>query len=180
MTAPEYTPITAAAQRGLTLWRARLDDPCFVYVVQGGPDMPAKIGWAHDPVARMAILQTGNHLALRLMAVLPGGQALEHNLHRRFREGRISGSEWFEGVVVGEILRFVGSLGEQMAAGYDGSGRCPDPRQFGLEAGPARSREYSTTTTPPPNFAAVPPQVARQGLNAHWYDPEARDREAGG
>lgn len=162
------TPVTATARRQLTFWRARLDEPCFVYLVQGGVDMPVKVGVARDPVARLATLQTGNHLRLRLMVVAPGGQPLEHQLHRRFKAARIPGGEWFEGGGGEQLLTFVEQLERSMGAVYDGSGLPPDYTQFGL--GPKEKRIIADPdlTVHQVDPEPVADEVAHERLKARW------------
>lgn len=93
----------------LRYWRRRLEDPTFVYVIQGDPGTPIKIGFAKDPVKRMATLQTGYPWELRLLYVFPGPKALEHRLHRDLDAGRLRG-EWFDGPTVEQWLPFLAAL----------------------------------------------------------------------
>ena len=55
---------------------------------------PVKIGWASNPVARLASLQTASPLPLEIVALIAGGQDLERALHYRFRDDHLHG-EWF-------------------------------------------------------------------------------------
>ena len=71
--------------------------PCegYVYIIftRGGEFM--KVGFTKtDPRLRMASLQTGNHLHLRLGSLFPGCRNMERALHQRLAEFRASG-EWF-------------------------------------------------------------------------------------
>lgn len=43
-----------------------------VYFVQAGEAGPVKIGWATDPRARIADLQTGHYEPLRLIRIIEG------------------------------------------------------------------------------------------------------------
>lgn len=67
----------------------------YVYLVQAG-ESAVKIGLSTDlgMVNRLEAIQTSNHEELRLLALIPGGPALERELHQRFAEDRIRG-EWF-------------------------------------------------------------------------------------
>lgn len=66
-----------------------------LYLIQaGGNDGPVKIGVAKDILARLTILQAGNHLPLRLIGVKKGKTADEKYLHWLYRHLRIRG-EWF-------------------------------------------------------------------------------------
>ncbi len=69
------------------------------FIRQKGTNL-VKIGWAKDPVARMATLQTGSPHEFELMAVGEGGAKEEHALHRRFADDHVRG-EWFR--MSGEI-----------------------------------------------------------------------------
>ena len=64
-----------------------------VYFIADGTGH-VKIGVSNDVPARMAQLQTGNPTRLRLLAVCPGGEPLERQLHRQFAHVRAEG-EWF-------------------------------------------------------------------------------------
>lgn len=66
----------------------------FVYVIQGHPLGPVKVGRATDVRVRVDSLQAGNHAPLRILLVFPGGTVLERQLHRRLRNCRVLG-EWF-------------------------------------------------------------------------------------
>lgn len=65
-----------------------------VYAIGEKPGGPVKIGYAASPAQRLAELQTGNHLDLRVLASFPGTLEDEAALHRRFAILRIRG-EWF-------------------------------------------------------------------------------------
>lgn len=66
-----------------------------VYFIQSGVGGPIKIGSSITPHACLRQLQTGNPEALRLLVVIPGGDAEEKALHQRFADIRRDG-EWFE------------------------------------------------------------------------------------
>lgn len=57
-------------------------------------DGRVKIGWSSKVATRIAQLQTGNASPIRLLAIEPGGRALERQLHERFADARVGG-EWF-------------------------------------------------------------------------------------
>lgn len=63
----------------------------FVYFVQAGDGGPIKIGMTHEPVKRLASLQTSNHEELRILRVCPCDHSAEAALHARFAEDRIRG-----------------------------------------------------------------------------------------
>lgn len=53
-----------------------------------------KIGFSADPWGRLASLQTAHYQRLDLLAIMPGDQAAEREIHRRFWKHRERG-EWF-------------------------------------------------------------------------------------
>ena len=62
------------------------------FITQGGEYV--KIGVAINPESRMAELQTGNPVELKLWLVLPGGLKEERLLHHKLGASRVRG-EWF-------------------------------------------------------------------------------------
>lgn len=64
-----------------------------VYFI-GGDTGAIKIGIARDPERRLATLQCGSPIKLRIMASGPGSHHDERTLHARFAEHRLHG-EWF-------------------------------------------------------------------------------------
>jgi len=70
-------------------------NPGNVYFIRSGARGPVKIGYTRkDPSARLADLQTGSPVRLRLLGFMPGAPADERSLHRRFASLRLLG-EWF-------------------------------------------------------------------------------------
>jgi Meiotically up-regulated gene 113 len=66
-----------------------------VYVI-GDPDQRVvKIGWSTNLRSRLANLQCGSALPLRLLWAARGGRALEDALHAWFNDQRLEG-EWFD------------------------------------------------------------------------------------
>lgn len=67
----------------------------FVCFIQAGESGPIKIGFADNPIARMASLQTGHYQELRLLWATGGKtEGYEQHLHSRYALDRIRG-EWF-------------------------------------------------------------------------------------
>ena len=67
----------------------------FVYFIADEHPHFIKIGYSSkNPIDRMAALQTGSPLKLRLLAQIPGDIELERKLHRTFAPLRLHG-EWF-------------------------------------------------------------------------------------
>lgn len=67
-----------------------------VYLIQSGEVGPVKIGLTSgDPRKRIAQLQTGNPIPLRLRATMAGDVTVERHLHSKLGRFHISG-EWFE------------------------------------------------------------------------------------
>ena len=83
-----------------------------IYFVQMGDKRgPIKIGFTTSPPhLRMSYLQTGCPLKLRLLGSLPGTDAAERKLHRRFEKWWIRG-EWFE--PTDELMRLVKSASKR-------------------------------------------------------------------
>lgn len=72
----------------------------WVYFMQSqGGDEAVKIGWSMNPNRRLAEVGQGHPYGLAIVALLPGGRAVEFALHRRFKEYRLGG-EWFSREVV--------------------------------------------------------------------------------
>lgn len=66
-----------------------------IYFIQAGPGGPIKIGFTKYAVeGRMAALQTGNPVALKLLGTREGTVEDEADLHERFDFCRLRG-EWF-------------------------------------------------------------------------------------
>ena len=68
--------------------------PAFVYFIQQGADGPIKIGATRSIEKRIKTPQTGSHVALSVLAVVPGGFELERDLHHELMEHQLEG-EWF-------------------------------------------------------------------------------------
>lgn len=86
-------------------WQKQRDLPSgFIYVIQGDPETPLKVGYAVDPVKRLATLQTGSYQDLRVLAVFPGDLEAEHACHRRLKPALVRG-EWFMGEVADEFVK---------------------------------------------------------------------------
>lgn len=154
----------------LAFWTRNLSQsPGYVYVIQGEPDSPIKVGWAKQDVrARVATLQTGAWEELRLLYVLPGSQALEWQLHRKIRYARVRG-EWFQHESIPDFLHFVADLAQRMVAAYAGDGRAPDYQDFGSwYRNTARTPEVVVRFEEP--SPRSPDEVAER-LAAHWMRP---------
>ena len=100
--------------RGLAKGRPRNDGtishrnrPGHVYFFQKGRRQIVKIGYSGDHAERMGSLQQATPDRLRLIATLPGSRSVEAELHRRFRQYKVTG-EWFR--LEGELAEFVTGL----------------------------------------------------------------------
>lgn len=60
----------------------------------GADTGPVKIGYSVDVAARMASMQAGSPVLLRILAIAPGGAAREAAYHQQFADLRLHG-EWF-------------------------------------------------------------------------------------
>lgn len=69
-------------------------DETRVYFVQGELGR-IKIGFSSNVESRLRDLQCSSAVPLRLLASIPGGPAVEAELHARFASARVHG-EWFE------------------------------------------------------------------------------------
>lgn len=71
----------------------------YLYFIRAGKKGPIKIGITWDLDTRIAMLQTGNHEILYLMAAYKNNrkavQTLEKELHKKFNNFKIHG-EWFK------------------------------------------------------------------------------------
>ena len=74
-------------------WRSKR-----VYFIQPIGGGPIKIGCAANVERRLAHLQAFSPAPLRILGSLPGGVALERELHVRFSEHRLHG-EWFTSAI---------------------------------------------------------------------------------
>lgn len=77
----------------------------FVYFIQAGEDGPIKIGRTNDVPGRLAGLQVGNHVPLRLLVATE--RAAESDLHALFEPYHIRG-EWFSPCV--ELLDVIAAF----------------------------------------------------------------------
>lgn len=116
MAASRYTP-TGEKYLGLWFNEWYSSSTRFVYVVQGDPGTPIKVGVANNPIQRMKGIQTGYPWRLRLLFVVPGDQHLEWYLHERLKGHRLLG-EWFE--PVDAFLDYVADLADRMMDAWDG------------------------------------------------------------
>lgn len=74
-----------------------------VYFIQDAVKTDIKIGFClKQPEKRLAALQTGNSNPLRLVGHVPGSEAHEKGLHRRFSRFRTHG-EWFSNAVLADV-----------------------------------------------------------------------------
>lgn len=80
-----------------------------VYFAQAGEAGPVKIGYARDPLKRVALLQTASAEPMQLIRVIAGRRADEAAAHLRFAAQHIRG-EWF--AFVPEMLTYGQSSAE--------------------------------------------------------------------
>jgi hypothetical protein len=79
----------------------------WIYVIRDVRSNMLKIGFAKNPLVRMAALSTGNPGLLELIAQTPGSMIEEKRLHQRFRDAHHR-LEWFRPTP--EIRAWVKSL----------------------------------------------------------------------
>lgn len=78
-----------------------------IYFIQAGENGPIKIGYTEkSPYKRLNSLQVGNHEELTLIAIMPGGERSESELHKRFEYAHKRG-EWFYPTL--RLIRFINS-----------------------------------------------------------------------
>lgn len=87
---------------------------CYVYFITDGEKI--KIGKAGNPRMRLSGLQTSHHKPLYFLAIMPGDESVERQLHRIFYAHRIRG-EWFNDCE--EIRRFIATVRKDFAAAND-------------------------------------------------------------
>lgn len=78
-------------------------DGSSVYFAGSGGQV--KIGWSRKVSARLAQLQTGSPIPIKLLGTMPGGRAVERRLHQQFAHLRLAG-EWFADDP--ELLAYIG------------------------------------------------------------------------
>lgn len=101
-------------ERHLEFWN-RVQRRSFVYVIQGLAGGPIKVGWAKDPVKRMATLQCGAYETLHLLHVIPGGRQQEREFHERLKGERCHiGGEWFWGPEADAFRAEIEGVAERM------------------------------------------------------------------
>lgn len=66
----------------------------YIYFIQGEYGGAIKIGYSTDPGKRLKELQTGHPDTLIVLLMIPGSEATERALHRRFNISRLKG-KWF-------------------------------------------------------------------------------------
>jgi hypothetical protein len=97
-----------------------------VYFIRQLPRGPIKIGRGKDAQTRLARLQTGSPCPLDVIGVVPGGPALEAELHRLFARYRLHG-EWF--APAPSLLRFIRQAGELPRRSHEHNGRGDTPER---------------------------------------------------
>lgn len=80
-------------------------DGSSVYFADAGGQI--KIGWSKKVGTRIAQLQTGSAVPIRLVGTVPGGRGLERRLHDQFAHLRLVG-EWF--VAAPELLDHIATV----------------------------------------------------------------------
>lgn len=91
-----------------------------IYFIRDPLTRRLKIGCAKDPWNRLRNIQTGCPTDLELAAILPGEEADERALHKRFRQFHVRG-EWF--AETGELAAYVATLPRPLR----------EPRRFSRE-----------------------------------------------
>lgn len=82
------------ADKKLRTHLRRAETSASVYFIQQGTDGPVKIGATRNIEKRIKTLQTGSHIPLTVLGVVPGGFELESDLHQELMDYQLEG-EWF-------------------------------------------------------------------------------------
>jgi hypothetical protein len=159
------------AEQYLDWWASQpIEFRYYVYVIQGEPHSPVKIGLAKDVRTRIASLQTGNPTPLRLLYVLMGGQDLEWELHRKFGQYRIPRSEWFEAAGTEALFPWLERLRDAQVAAYGGGTAFPSVRSLKGFSWLGSNREQVTIRLVEPT--PVSPEEAAERLKQAWMNPD--------
>lgn len=181
--------MTSGAYSGhdhLDIWRWKLDEPGYVYVIRAAFDTAIKVGFARNVPTRIAELQTGNPRPLNLLYVLPGDRRLERGLHLCLQGVRRVG-EWFDGPKVDPFLEAVRQLADRMVEACDQTRQVPDVYELAKDLLPALVRPDPPLQPKPKKRAPVevsqvePTSISmeekQRRLKAHYARP-ARDDHA--
>lgn len=90
----QAAPATAPVDAPATPVEQLAQLPVRVYFIQAVSGGPIKIGMSQNPERRLADLQVGSPVMLRIIGAAAGGQSREAALHRRLAKYRLHG-EWF-------------------------------------------------------------------------------------
>lgn len=106
---PAHATASWSAREAIKSLEARSRRDGFVYFVQGVRGGPIKIGFAADPATRLAELQVGSNVRLRILCAVPAALNDERTMHARFKKDRLHG-EWFS--ASGRLKRFIADIVE--------------------------------------------------------------------
>lgn len=177
MTADERYELERNGRRQAAFWRKAGVAEEFVYFVQGNQGNPIKVGYTKDIDSRLAGLQTGCWERLRVLALIPGTQALEAALHRLLKKDRVNG-EWFEGVVVGEALEEVCAASFTMMRIWEERQWLADPFDHLTIVDRPTLREVSKPRSPSPDHgrkARVAGPYSGIGMHRSWRMSQVKD-----
>ncbi len=113
----QFVSVGQTAQEALDYWKAKAEREFVYFVTQSWDDYqcpdpsPVKIGFASDPIARVADLQTANPHELCISAIISGGRHMERRLHGKWRPYRLRG-EWFAKEMEMPILHMAWAMAE--------------------------------------------------------------------
>jgi len=110
-----------------------------IYFMANEVRRAVKIGVSVCPRRRLSLLQTGSVETLRILAMEPGDEAREAELHKQFDAYRLRG-EWFH--LSGDIADYIASLPDPALNGVSAPreldlerARHPDEVRFALKEG---------------------------------------------
>lgn len=89
----------------------RREDVAQVYFIRRADGL-VKIGYSHDPAARLSQLKQHHQCEMEILATTPGARAAERELHEKFSESRTTG-EWFH--PSGALMQHIATLRSRIA-----------------------------------------------------------------
>lgn len=118
---PDLTlTFTEDAEAAYDYWRAAVDDPSFIYYIQGSDGGPVKIGRATNPYQRLGEIQVGNPDVLVVRQLLLGWAEGERSRQNEWSRALVRG-EWYGRGLENVILAVAAAASRmQIEAHHDG------------------------------------------------------------
>lgn len=97
--------------------------PGWIYFVVDNRYRHMKAGWSGNPIKRLADLQTGHPLPLKIIGIIPGSYSYEAAIHRTFHRYRTAG-EWYRYSPLKSVVdELIDANGYRGAAGFASKSR---------------------------------------------------------